>query len=109
MKRYRTIEPITERSGGDYFPPATARGLRFIPSGCVLLDCVLGGGWPLGRIVNVVGDKAVGKTLLAIEAAANFVTVYPKGHIWYRQAEADFDEHYARRLGLPVDKIDFGS
>jgi recombination protein RecA len=69
---------------------------------------VLGGGYPLGRVVNIVGDKAVGKTLLAIEAAANFANTYPKGHIWYREAEAAFDEHYARRLGLPVGRVDFG-
>ena len=108
MKRFRLTQPVTEKVGGDYFPPTDVKGLRFIPSGCVVLDCVLGGGWPLGRVANIVGDKAVGKTLLAIEAAANFDATYPKGHIWYREAEAAFDEHYARSLGLPVDKIDFG-
>lgn len=39
-------------------------------TGCVLLDSALGGGWPYGRMVNVVGDKSTGKTLLAIEACA---------------------------------------
>lgn len=34
---------------------------RFINSGCELLNCVLGGGWALGRISNVVGDKSSGK------------------------------------------------
>lgn len=108
VERYRLVEPVTELSAGDYFPARNVRGVRFIPSGCTLLDCVLGGGWPLGRIANIVGDKAVGKTLLGIEAAANFAIVYPEGLMWYREAEAAFDEHYARKLGLPVDKIDFG-
>jgi recombination protein RecA len=56
----------------------------------------------------VVGDKSVGKTLLAIEACANFARRYPKGKIWYRESEAAFDEKYAVQLGLPVDRVDFG-
>lgn len=85
-----------------------SKEISFIHSGCTLLDCVVGGGWPLGRIVNIVGDKAVGKTLLAIEACANFAQQYPKGKIWYREAEAAFDVSYAKDLGLPVDMVDFG-
>jgi recombination protein RecA len=50
----------------------------------------------------------VGKTLLAIEATANFAKKYPKGLIWYREAEAAFDEKYAETLGLPVRRVDFG-
>lgn len=73
-----------------------------------MLDRVLGGGWPLGRIANVVGDKAVGKTLIAIEACANFAKTYPRGHIWYREAEAAFDTRYAEELGLPTSRVDFG-
>jgi recombination protein RecA len=93
--------PARER----YFP---REDIEFIPSGCTVLDCVLGGGWPLGRIANIVGDKAVGKTLLAIEACANFAQKYPRGHIWYREAEAAFDVSYASELGLPADRVDFG-
>jgi recombination protein RecA len=59
-------------------------------------------------MVNIVGDKAVGKTLLAIEAAANFAARWPSGHIWYRESEAAFDEEYAAELGIPVKRIDFG-
>lgn len=103
--------PVTglTKPGGLYFPEDREH-LEFIPSGCSLLDLtVLGGGWPLGRISNIVGDKSTGKTLMAIEACANFARKYPKGKIWYREAEAAFDEDYAKRLGLPVDRVDFGS
>src|SRR3990167_1383032 len=91
----------------DYFPGA-GRKLKFISTGCTTLDCVVSGGWPLGRIVNIVGDKSTGKTLLAIEAAANFARQFPKGKIWYRESEAAFDEDYATQLGLPVKQVDFG-
>ncbi len=91
--------------GSVYFGP---KNLLFLKSGCTLLDCALGGGWPLGRVVNIVGDKSTGKTLLAEEAAANFVKTYPTGNIWYRESEAAFDASYARALGLDTSKIDFG-
>lgn len=82
--------------------------MQFIPSGCTLLDKVLGGGWPLGRMSNLVGDKSTGKTLLAIEACANFNILHPKGKIWYREAEAAFDVGYAEAVGLPARAVDFG-
>lgn len=86
---------------------AEEQPLEFISSGCQLLDKVLGGGYPIGRIVNVVGNKAVGKSLLMIEACANFVIKYPNGRIWYHESEAAFDKSYAETLGLPIDKVIF--
>jgi recombination protein RecA len=94
--------------GGNYFS-APKTNIQFIKSGSKLLDLALGGGWAEDRIANVVGDKSTGKTLLCIEASANFAAKYPKGRIRYREAEAAFDKGYAAALGMPVDRIDFGS
>ncbi|MCI0557891.1 MAG: DNA recombination/repair protein RecA [Nitrososphaera sp.] len=99
-------ERLEEGSGGNYFA-APKQNLQFIPSGCVLLDLILGGGWCEGRIANVVGDKSAGKTLLMIEACANFARKYPKGKIYYREAESAFDRDYAAALGMPVDRVNF--
>lgn len=93
--------------GGNYFSSPHINQ-EFISSGCCLLDCVLGGGWPLGRISNVIGNQATGKTLIAIEACANFAIKFPKGEIHYREAEAAFDQQYAQALGMPVERVDFG-
>jgi len=82
-------------------------GVETFSSGCELLDCVLGGGYPVGRVVNVVGDKSSGKTLLAIEACANFAAKYPDGVIRYREVEAAFDPKYAQALGLPLSRVEF--
>lgn len=91
--------------GGRYFA-ATDSSIKFIRSGCTVLDQILGGGWPLGRVANIVGDKATGKTLLAIEAMANFAIQYPNGKIRYFEAEAAFSPNYAAALGLPVDRVE---
>lgn len=98
---------ITSEEGGSYFS-APKSNLQFIGSGAKTLDLVLGGGWAENRVANIVGDKATGKTLLCIEACANFAFKYPKGKIRYREAEAAFDEPYAAALGMPVDRVDFG-
>ncbi len=82
--------------------------ISFISSGCTLLDCALGNGYPIGRIVNIVGDKSTAKTGLAMEALINFLLRFPDGKAAYRETEAAFDKRYAEAMGLPLDKIDFG-
>jgi RecA/RadA recombinase len=52
-------------------------------------------------MVNIVGDTSSGKTLLAIEACANFARLYGIDDIRYCESEASFDECYAQSLGLP--------
>lgn len=101
-----TEEEPTEKSGGLYFSSEKAN-LKFILTGCAVLDCVLGGGWPLGRIVNIVGDKSTGKTLLVMEAIANFFRQYDTGDCWYNEAESAFDVDYAKALGIPFDRVNY--
>lgn len=63
----------------------------------------------LGRIANLVGDKSTGKTLLAIEAASNFVRSYPDGMVRYCEAESAFDLEYAAAMGMPTANVSFAS
>jgi len=87
---------------------------EFISSGSTLLNLALAGkvegGWRLGRICNVVGDKSTGKTLLAIEAATFVLKVLGKKvkvKVIYDETEAAFDLPYAKSLGMPVDDVEF--
>jgi len=105
MRRERIRVRIGKGGGGNYFA-APNTSLEFIPSGCKVLDLALGGGWVENRIINIVGDKSTGKTLLCIEASANFARKYPKGKILYREAEAAFDPGYAKAIGMPIDRVD---
>jgi recombination protein RecA len=56
-------------------------------------------------MVNIVGDKSTGKTLLAIEAIANFRRQHPNGVIAYNESEAAFDDEYARALGIDMEEV----
>lgn len=84
-------------------------GLRFVSTGCMVVDEALGGGAVLGRVLNIVGDKSAGKTLLAMELCANFLRDYAKDGGWcrYAEAEAAFDKPYAGALGIPIEQIIF--
>jgi recombination protein RecA len=101
-------KPSDPGEGGSYFARPN-QTLTMIPSGSKLLDLALGGGWAKGRVSNVIGDKASGKTLLAIEACNNFCRMFKDGKPYYRESESAFDKPYAEALGMPLDRIDFGS
>ena len=105
MKRVQLLSKAN--SGGNYFAAPKA-GLKFTPTGCTTLDLALGGGWCRDRVANIVGDKSTGKTLLCIEAAANFIRQNPKGKVRYREMEEAFDAGYAGALGMPLKSVDFG-
>lgn len=109
-----TVAPVMRKPHLQLVPPPQVDNLyfstpkskeNFISSGCEILNCVLGGGWPLGRISNVVGDKSTGKTLLAIEALANFAVQYPDDPTIYCETEAAFDDEYAGALGIDMGKV----
>src|ERR1700679_3730374 len=104
MKRIR----VKNTEGGNYFA-APKTSIEFISSGSKTLDLALGGGWAEGRIANVIGDRSSGKTLLMIEASANFIKKHPNGRIKYREAEAAFDIPYAQALNMPIESVDFGN
>ncbi len=100
-------EQTSGNDASNYFAQVDKAGINFVSAGCALVDATVGGGWAMGRMVNIVGDKSAGKTLLAIEACANFIRQYPTGYIRYAEAEAAFDVEYAEALGLPRGKVDF--
>lgn len=104
VKRARTV---VQKPKNSYFTSAK-ENIQFVSTGCVLLDCALGGGFALGRTANVVGDKSTAKTGTATEVMINFGLMFPDGAIAYRETEAAWDDNYAEAMGLPIAQIDFG-
>lgn len=105
-KLVRGTQPAPEPSGGGLYFSSPKENIQFIRTGCTLLDCVLGGGWALGRASNLVGDKSTGKTLLAMEAVANLFLQYENPRCRYNETEAAFDRDYAGALGIPMDRVE---
>ena len=83
-----------------------------IPTGALSLDAALGvGGVPRGRVVEVYGPEASGKTTLALHLVAE--AQKRGGMAAFVDAEHALDAKYANRLGVDVDNLlvsqpDFG-
>jgi recombination protein RecA len=74
------------------------------PSGSLGLDLALGcGGYPRGRIVEIYGPEASGKTTLTLHAMAE---MQARGGVTaFVDAEHAFDPTYAAALGVRVNKL----
>ncbi|MFA5127067.1 MAG: recombinase RecA [Patescibacteria group bacterium] len=101
------IEQIRSRFGegaimslGD----AKAMNVETVSTGCLSLDLALGvGGVPKGRIIEIYGPEASGKTTLAQHIVAE---VQKKGGIAaFVDAEHALDPDYARRIGVDVNSL----
>jgi recombination protein RecA len=75
-----------------------------IPTGCLSVDLALGiGGLPKGRVVEIYGAEASGKTTLSQHAIAS---VQKSGGIAaFVDAEHALDPDYAKRIGVKVDQL----
>jgi hypothetical protein len=77
--RRRTTSNIAKNIKESINDPVTSvykTKVEFLDSGATVLNLALSGkdksgGWARGRVVNIIGDGSSGKTLLALEAAAN--------------------------------------
>ena len=75
-----------------------------IPSGSIALDLALGvGGYPRGRVVEIYGPEASGKTTLALHAAA--AVQRSGGTAAFIDAEHALDSQWARICGVNVDEL----
>lgn len=76
--------------------------VEVISSGSISLDMALGGGYALGRIVEIYGPESSGKTTLAIEA---MVKVQQSGKMAaILDNENAFDPDYAKAVGLDLSR-----
>lgn len=51
-------------------PTMLAKVTEFVPTGCLPLDIIMGGGIPVGRLTELYGDNSTGKSLLAAHILA---------------------------------------
>jgi len=80
------------------------RKIRAIPTGSLTLDAALGvGGVPRGRIVEIYGPEASGKTTLAQHIIAEAQKL--GGSCAFIDAEHALDPNYAEALGIDIDDL----
>ena len=78
--------------------------MAVIPTGSIALDVALGvGGYPRGRVIEIYGPEASGKTSLALHAVANAQRA--GGIAAFIDAEHALDPEYAKNLGVDTDAL----
>ena len=102
-----TVEEIKQRFGeGAIMKLKEVRpvDIEAIPTGSFSLDLALGiGGIPRGRIIEIYGQEATGKSTLALHCAAE---VQKKGGTAaFIDAEHALDPDYAKRIGVNTDEL----
>jgi recombination protein RecA len=75
-----------------------------ISTGCLSLDIISGvGGLPRGRVTEIYGPEASGKTTIALQAVAEAQKA--GGHAAFIDAEHALDPTYAQNLGVDIDEL----
>jgi recombination protein RecA len=75
-----------------------------ISTGCLSLDIITGiGGFPRGRMIEVYGPEASGKTTIALQAIAEAQKA--GGNAAFIDAEHAMDPVYAQKLGVNIDEL----
>ncbi len=101
------IEQIKARFGdGSIMKLGEAKrmNVEVIPTGCVSLDLALGtGGVPRGRVIEIYGPEASGKTTLAQHVVAEVQKM--GGTAAFVDAEHALDPEYAKKIGVNVDDL----
>jgi len=97
--RQRMGDEAIMRLGSDYRRP-----VEVIPTGSLSLDIALGtGGIPRGRVIEIYGPEAGGKTTLALHIIASAQKL--GGTAAFIDAEHALDVNYAKRLGVDTDNL----
>ncbi len=78
--------------------------ISFIPTGSLALDVAIGiGGIPRGRVTEIFGPEASGKTTLALHIIAEAQKA--GGYVAFIDAEHALDPGYARNLGVDTTNL----
>ena len=72
----------------------------YVPTPVLALNDILGGGLPLGSIVEVFGPNAGGKSSMLYETLGNFQKKFQNGVAFILDTESSTDESRLRQLGV---------
>lgn len=74
-------------------------------SQCLAIDDVTGGGYPLGRIIEIYGNESSGKTTICYHAISEAQKKFPDKFCALVDSEFSFDPLYAAQCGVNVQEL----
>ena len=95
------VSSLQKKFGKEVVAGNNKQGVNFVSSGSLSLDMALGGGYALGRIVELRGYESSGKTTLALTACRNIQEQTGKA-VLYIDRENAIDMDYVEALGVNI-------
>jgi recombination protein RecA len=101
----KNLDSLLKKHGSDTFIDLSSNKsneIKRVSSGSLLLDIHTGGGWPVGRIIEVYGPESSGKTTLCLQAIAEVQKT--GGVACLIDMEHSLDPVYAKALGVDLSQ-----
>lgn len=83
---------------------STVETVQRMASGSLALDLVLGGGWPVNRWIEIIGEHSNGKTALLLKTIAHNQAIDPEFTAVWVAAE-EWDKDWAQTLGVDNSRV----
>ncbi|RPK20037.1 recombinase RecA [Paenibacillus xylanexedens] len=108
--RVRLAMAQTEKQFGLGTVSILGKGAKPVPiarvdSGSHYLNDILGGGYPKGRITEIIGPESSGKTTVSLHAVAEAQKADPERYVLYVDSEHALDIVYAQALGVDLSRL----
>jgi len=93
-------------TGTIMFADAKPQGISVISTGSLLLNRAIGvGGFPVGRVIEIIGPESAGKTTLCLHTIANAQKDFPEKSAAFIDMEHAISLPYAKELGVQLDRL----
>jgi recombination protein RecA len=98
------LKSINKKYGEGTIANGSGVQIEAVPTGCYSLDNILGcGGLPKGRLIEVYGQQASGKSTLGLFLIAQIQK--KGGKALLIDSEFAYDKNYAAKIGVDTDKL----
>lgn len=83
-----------------------AKQIDYISTGIISLDRALGGGIPLGRYLELIGNTGAGKTTIILSTMVQAQKKFPNKSVVYVDAEHALDIPWAEKIGVDLRRFE---
>lgn len=100
------IKNLTKKFNGSIITNGQKEKVRSISTGSYILDSKTGiSGYPLGKLIEISGGEAAGKTTLAIAAVKSFQEKDKQRKCVFVDMEHTFDNEFAESMGIKTKDL----
>lgn len=79
--------------------------INTVSTGILALDEALGGGIPMGRMIELLGHSSSGKTTIILSTMVQAQKKYPNKAVVFIDVEHALDLEWAKKLGIKLDRF----